>query len=138
MRLAASIIAASLAAIATLAPPARAQTREAPSSTVVNFTNELPNKYRLTRVRLVVDGAVRYDGPRFDTAYIAPGNHVVEVVADYRMHGAVLSYLDRMGIEVRSAHVVHSGNHRVDARAVRHGGATTPLQRSAAIAWVDH
>jgi hypothetical protein len=133
MRLVPTILAAAFA----IAPVAHAQNTESPSSTVVTFTNELPKHYRLTRVRLVVDGAVRYDGPRFDTAYIAPGNHVVEVVANYRMHDGVLRYMDKMGIEVRSAHVVRPVNHRVDARAVHHGGATTPLARSAAIAWVD-
>jgi hypothetical protein len=138
MRLTRAIIAATLAAIATLAPAARAQTSEAPPSTVVTFRNELPKSYRLTRVRLVVDGAVRYDGANLDAAYIPLGNHVVEVIADYRMHNAVFSYLDRMGIQVRSAHVVHAVNRRVNARAVRHGGATTPLQRSAVISWVDH
>jgi hypothetical protein len=46
--------------------------------------------------------------------------------------------MNHMGIEVRSAHVVRSANQHVDARAIRHGGATTPLQRSAVISWADH
>ncbi len=133
MRLAIAIA----AALVTLAPHARAQTTEASQPTVVTFANELPSSYRLQRVRLVVDGAVRYDGPRFDTAYLPPGGHVVEVVADYRLHSSVLSYVDHIGIEVRSAHLVRPASHRVVARAVRHGGATTPVERSAAIAWAD-
>ncbi len=127
-----------LAAVTAIAPLAHAQTTETTPSTLVSFTNELPSQYRLTRVRLVVDGAVRYDGPRFDNAYIPRGNHVVEVVADYRLHGNVLTYMNHMGMEVRSAHVVHPVNHYIDARAVRHGGATTPLAKSAVISWVDH
>src|SRR5437764_14301033 len=111
MRLVPTILAAAFA----IAPVAHAQNTESPSPTVVTFTNELPKSYRLTHVRLVVDGAVRYDGPSFDTAYIPQGNHVVEVVADYRMHNSVLSYMDRMGVQVRSAHAVHPANHRVDA-----------------------
>ncbi|HEX4513888.1 MAG TPA: hypothetical protein VGH87_01270 [Polyangiaceae bacterium] len=133
MRLVTTILAAALA----IAPLAHAQTTETTPSTLVSFTNELPSQYRLTRVRLVVDGAVRYDGPRFDNATIPRGNHVVEVVADYRMHGNVLTYMNHMGIQVRSAHAVHSVNQHVDARAVRHGGATTPLEKSAVISWVD-
>ncbi len=127
------------AALAVLAPTARAQT-QAPQpgrTTVVTFRNELPSSYRLQRVRLVVDGAVRYDGPNLDTAYLPPGGHVVEVDASYRLHNPVLSYVDRIGVEVRSAHVVRPSSRRVEARAVRHGGATTPVERSAAIAWAD-
>lgn len=129
----------SAAALAMLAPSARAQTTQAPPSTTVTFTNELPSSYRLQRVRLVVDGAVRYDGPRFDTAVLSPGGHVVEVIADYRLHSSVFTYLDRYGMTVRSAHLVRPNGHakRVDARAVRHGGATTPVERSAVIAWAD-
>lgn len=133
MRLAMTILAAAL----TMAPLAHAQTTETTPSTLVTFTNELPSHYRLTRVRLVVDGAVRYDGPRLDNTTIPRGNHVVEVVADYRMHGSVLSYMNHMGIQVRSAHVVRPVNQHVNARAVRHGGATTPLEKSAVISWVD-
>jgi hypothetical protein len=133
MRLVMSMLAAAL----TITPLANAQTTETTPSTVVSFSNELPSHYRLTRVRLVVDGAVRYDGPRLDTATIPRGNHVVEVVADYRMHGNVLSYMNHMGIQVRSAHVVHPTNQHVNARAIRHGGATTPLEKSAVISWVD-
>jgi len=92
MRLATTIFAAALA----LAPVANAQTTETRAPTVVTFTNELPKHYRLTRVRLVVDGAVRYDGANLDSAAIPPGNHVVEVVANYQMHNAVLSYMNRM------------------------------------------
>ena len=133
MRLATTILAAAL----TITPFANAQTTETTPATVVSFTNELPSHYRLTRVRLVVDGAVRYDGPRFDAASIPRGNHVVEVVADYQMHGNVLTYMNHMGIQVRSAHRTTPVNQQVVARAIRHGGATTPLERSAVISWVD-
>ncbi len=127
------------AALAVLAPSARAQTQApAPArSTLVSFRNDLPSSYRLQRVRLVVDGAVRYDGPNLVDAYLPPGGHVVEVDASYRLHNPVLSYVDHIGIQVRSAHVVHASSHRVEARAIHHGGATTPVERSAAIAWVD-
>ena len=133
MRLVTTILAAAI----TITPLAHAQTTDTTPSTVVTFTNELPSSYRLTRVRLVVDGAVRYDGPKLDSTSIPRGNHVVEVVADYRMHGNILTYMNHMGIEVRSAHVVRPTNQRVGARAIRHGGATTPLERSAVINWVD-
>jgi hypothetical protein len=116
-------------------PTARA---EAPSD-VVTFSNEMPAAYRLTRVRLVVDGAVRYDAPApFAAAELGPGGHVVEVIATYRLHDPVFTYLDRYAIDVRSAHVVRPGSaHRVDAHVVRSGGATTPIDRRAAITWRD-
>ena len=134
-----SRILAACAALFALAPSASlADSAAAPrQETVLAFHNELPSKYRLTRMCLVVDGTLRYDGPGFGLAYIPPGQHVVELVADYQMHGRVLTYLDGYHVEVRSAHMVRPTRHVVDARAVRHGGVTTPLERSAAIAWVD-
>lgn len=120
-------------ALSIVAPSASAQT--APPPTVVTFRNELSSTYRLQRVRLFVDGAIKYDGPNLDTAYLPPGGHVVEVIASYRLHNPVFSYVDRIGVEVRSAHVVRPVDHRVDVRAVRNGGATTPVERSAVIAW---
>lgn len=134
-------IVAACAALAALVPrPSLAEpTRPRPSETVLTFHNQLPKKFRLTHMRLVVDGTVRYDGPAFGTAYLAPGRHVVELVADYRMHNPVLTYLDGYRVQVRSAHVVEprrSG--RVAAVALPNGGATTPLDRSAVIDWVDH
>jgi hypothetical protein len=129
-----------LAATLALAPLARGQApAPAPSPTLVTFNNALPSTYRLTRVRLIVDGAVRFDGPRFESIVLTPGGHVVELIADYRLHSSIFTYLDRYGIEVRSAHLIRPGSpiKRVDARVVRAGGATTPLERSATIAWVD-
>lgn len=138
MRLVTTLLASALAFLPICAPLAHAQTGETPPpSTLVTFTNDLPSRYRLTHVRVVVDGAVRYDGPQFDSTTIPRGNHVVEVVADYRMHGNVLTYMNHMGVQVRSAHIVRPTNRHVDARAIRHGGATTPLERSAVISWVD-
>ncbi|HEY1960059.1 MAG TPA: hypothetical protein VGH28_30830 [Polyangiaceae bacterium] len=134
--LAACAALAALAPSASLADPAPAP----PAETVIAFHNDLPNKYRLTHMRLVVDGTLRYDGPGFGRAYLPPGKHLVELVADYQMHSVLLTYLDGYHVEVRSSHVVQSGPAQqrvVVARAIRHGGVTTPLSRSAAIAWVD-
>lgn len=125
-----------LAPRASLADPPQARSGE----TMLTFQNDLPKKYRLTHMRLVVDGTVRYDGPAFGTAFIPPGGHVVELVADYQMHSPVLTYMDGYAVQVRSAHVVRPGPRhpsRVAAVAVRNGGATTPLDKSAIIDWYE-
>ena len=130
--LAACVAAVALAPSIALSDP--------PRETMLAFHNDLPSRYRLTHMRLFVDGHVRYDGPGFGAAYLPPGGHVVELVADYQMHGNVLSYMNHYNVEVRSAHVVRprvAGAARVDAYALRHGGATTPLDRSAVIDWSD-
>ena len=128
--LAACVAAVAVAPSLALADP--------PRETMLAFHNDLPSRYRLTHMRLFVDGHVRYDGPGFGAAYLPPGAHVVELVADYQMHGNVLTYMNHYNVEVRSAHVVRpSRAARVDAYAVRHGGATTPLDRSAVIAWSE-
>jgi hypothetical protein len=126
-----------LAAVLGATSDARAQ--QAPD-TVLTFTNGLDRNYRLTRVRVVVDGETLYDAANPNAVTrLPPGRHVVELIADYHMHSPVFTYLDHVGIEVRSAHIVRptAVGRRVDARVVRTGDATTPVDRRAAIAWMD-
>jgi len=116
---------------------ALASAAAAPPPTVLRVRNELPSSYRPARMTLLVDGAVRYDGPAFGATYLPRGRHVVELVATYRMHSGWLTYMNGYTVQVRSAHVVTGAPRTLDAFVVRHGGATTPLDRSAAIDWAE-
>ena len=128
------------AAMAVLAPSAALAQPPQERSTVLTFQNQLPKSYRLVHMTLLVDGTVRYDGPAFGTAYVPPGQHVVELVADYRMHSSVLTYMNGYAVQVRSAHILRPAPNRpmrLVAVAVHAGGATTPLEKSAVIDWYD-
>jgi len=130
-----------LAALAALGLGALAPTaRAAPPATVLRVENELPPSYRPTHMILYVDGTVRYSGLPFRQTYLPPGDHVIELVASYRMHGTVLTYMNGYTIQIASSHVVRPPPNRsrvVDAFVVPNGGATTPLDRSAVIDWAD-
>jgi hypothetical protein len=124
-----------VAAAPTVEVQAQAQTRT-PATTTVAFRNDLPSSYRLERVRLFVDGRLRYDSPTPFNAALAPGDHVVSVVADYRMHDPVLTYYGGYRVQLHSAERVRSASpHALVARAVERGGVTTPFERRAQIVW---
>jgi len=108
-----------------------------PAATMVAFEDSLPAPYRLQRVRIWVDGALRYDGRPPMGVPLATGDHVVAVAADYRMSDPVFSYVRGYQIEVRAArHVPGSGDGRVVvARAIASGGVTTPFDKRARIVW---
>lgn len=109
----------------------------APASTMVAFEDALPSSYRLQRVRIWVDGALRYEGAPPMGVPLARGDHVVAIAADYRMSDPVFSYMRGYHIEVRATrHVPGSGDGRVVvARAIEAGGVTTPFDRRARIVW---
>jgi hypothetical protein len=100
----------------------------------VAFRNELPGTYRLERVRFWVDGELRYDGAAPFEAPLAPGPHVVSVSADYRLHDALLPYVDGYRVELHSADDLAEGR-AARALAVEAGDATTPLDKRARIVW---
>ncbi|HXX70515.1 MAG TPA: hypothetical protein VEK07_25255 [Polyangiaceae bacterium] len=108
-----------------------------PASTVVAFENALPASYRLQRVRIWVDGALRYDGPPPMGVPLGRGDHVVVVAADYRMSDPVFSYVRGYQVEVRATrHVPGTDDGRVVvARAIASGGVTTPFDKRARIVW---
>lgn len=136
MRIAALLL--GLGALVATAPAA-AQSRPISGMAEVTFTNQLPAAYRLAHVKLMVDGVVRYDGALPFRAPLPPGQHAVEVIADYRFHDPVFTYVNEYAIELRAARVVPpvSAGHvdEVTAAAVPIGDATTPVDKRAAIQW---
>jgi hypothetical protein len=92
--------------------------------------------YQLERVTLFVDGALRYDGARPFDAGVPPGEHVVSVVAEYRLRDPVFTYMSGYRVTLRAAERVSSDRpHAWVARAVEVGGVTTPIERRASIVW---
>jgi hypothetical protein len=105
-------------------------------ATSVSFRNDLPGSYQLERVSLWVDGALRYDGARPFAAGLPPGEHVVSVVAQYRLSDPVFTYVNGYRVTLRAAERVNSAQpHAWVARAVEVGGVTTPIERRAGIVW---
>jgi hypothetical protein len=121
-------------AVAAAAPQAAAQT--APRSPTVAFRSELPGTYELRRVRFWVDGVLRYDAAAPFNASLAPGQHVVSVAANYRLHDPIFPYVNAYTIELRSAERIPSDpSRRTLLRAVERGGVTTPIDRRARMVW---
>jgi len=139
-RLCASVLFAAIAVL--LEPTASGQTAR---RNVILVSNELPSEFKLVRVRVAVDGAVRFDGlvtdPRAPLEAILPsGNHAIEVIADYRYEDAVFSYMKAFAFEMRSSHaLVASSGHDVwlIAHVVPRGDALTPIARRARVAWTE-
>ena len=122
-----------------VATSAAAPTPPAPAAATASvlFDNRLPDGYRLERVRMSVDGVLSYDAPSVGAMPVPPGNHLVEVIADYRLHDPVFSYVDGYRIELRTTGVVPASNSSSSfvAVAVPSGGATTPVEKRATLAW---
>ena len=122
-------------AFAALVSDAKAQAPRAPATTVV-FRNDLPATYVLRHVRLWVDGVLVVDGAAPFAQPLSHGRHLVSIEADYRMQDALLPYVRKYTLQLRSAERVRSEPVRVvRARAVEVGGVTTPVQRRAQIVW---
>jgi hypothetical protein len=134
MKLRTALLSISLAGAAVVAAtPATAQLRPA---TTVSFRNNLPGTYQLERVTLWVDGALRYDGARPFDRGLPPGEHVVSVVAQYRLQDPVFTYVSAYRVTLQAAERVSSDRpHAWVARAVEVGGVTTPVERRAGIVW---
>ncbi len=121
----------------TSSPPA--QTAE-PGPAALMFTNNLSLVYRLERVRLLVDGTIYFEGDSAFVSTIPPGQHALELVADYRLQDRVLTYLRGYAIELRSSYITKPTAGRglvVQAVAVPVGGVTTPFEERSAIRWRD-
>ena len=111
--------------------------RPAPVARVA-FVNRLPSSYQLERVRVIVDGGVSYDSRLPPAGVEMPaGDHVVEVVADYRLNDPVFTYLRGYHIAVRSNEVLPAARTPVTyvATARPKGGVTTPLDKAAGLDW---
>ena len=103
----------------------------------VAFDNRLSSEYRLERVRVLVDGAVAYDGRSVVSFEIPPGEHTVKVLADYRLQDPVFSYVRDYHMELQSSEVVPASTAPISfvASAVPAGGVTTPMSQRAALTW---
>jgi hypothetical protein len=115
----------------------------------IKFTNELSSAFRVTRVLVVLDGAVQYNktdqsGALADQAEIPifngsvpPGDHTIQVLVNLQGNGyGVFSYLRGYKFEVRSSHsftAVEGKTINLEATSYEKGGVTTPLEERPAV-----
>jgi hypothetical protein len=121
---------------------------------VIKFTNELSSAFRVTRVLVVLDGAVQYNKtdqsgaladqkeiPIFNGS-IPPGDHTLLVLVNLQGNGyGVFSYLRGYRFEVRSSHSFTATEGKtitLQALAYEKGGVTTPLEERPAIRYVQN
>jgi hypothetical protein len=119
----------------------------------IQFKNELSSAFRITRVLIVLDGAVQYNKtdqsgslseqaeiPVF-TGSIPPGDHTVQVLVNLQGNGyGVFSYLRGYKFEVRSSHsftAVEGKTVQLQVLAYEKGGVTTPLEERPAVRYVE-
>ena len=119
----------------------------------IKFKNELSSAFRVTRVLVVLDGAVQYNktdqsGTLAEQAEIPiingsvpPGDHTVQVLVNLQGNGyGVFSYLRGYRFEVRSSHsftAVEGKTINLDTIVYEKGGVTTPLEERPAIRYVE-
>jgi hypothetical protein len=123
------------------------------SRSTVKFQNELSSAFRLTRVLVVLDGAVQYSKtdqsgalseqaeiPIFNGS-VPPGDHTVQVIVNLQGNGyGVFSYLRGYRFEVKSSHsftAVEGKTINLQAIAYEKGGVTTPLEERPAVRYVE-
>ena len=119
----------------------------------IQFKNELSSAFRITRVLVVLDGAVQYNKtdqsgslseqpeiPIFNGS-IPPGDHTVQVLVNLQGNGyGVFSYLRGYKFEVRSSHsftAVEGKTVQLQVLSYEKGGVTTPLEERPAIRYVE-
>jgi hypothetical protein len=123
------------------------------SRAVIKFQNELSSAFRVTRVLVVLDGAVQYNktdqsGALADQAEIPifngsipPGDHTLQVLVNLQGNGyGVFSYLRGYRFEVRSSHsftAVEGKTMNLQAVAYEKGGVTTPLEERPAVRYIE-
>lgn len=119
----------------------------------IKFKNELSSAFRVTRVLVVLDGAVQYNktdqsGTLAEQAEIPiingsvpPGDHTVQVLVNLQGNGyGVFSYLRGYHFELRSSHsftAVEGKTINLDGIVFEKGGVTTPLDQRPAIRYVE-
>jgi hypothetical protein len=119
----------------------------------IKFENELSSAFRVTRVLVVLDGAVQYNKtdqsgalaeqseiPIFNGS-VPAGDHTLQVLVNLQGNGyGVFSYLRGYRFEVRSSHsftAVEGKTVNMDAIAYEKGGVTTPLEERPAIRYSE-
>jgi hypothetical protein len=119
------------------------------SRATIKFQNELSSAFRITRVLVVLDGAVQYNKtdqsgalaeqseiPIFNGS-VPPGDHTLQVLVNLQGNGyGVFSYLRGYRFEVRSTHsftAVEGKTTNLEAIAYEKGSVTTPLEERPAV-----
>ncbi len=119
----------------------------------IKFNNELSSAFRVTRVLVVLDGAVQYNKtdqsgtlaeqseiPIFNGS-VPPGDHTLQVLVNFQGNGyGVFSYLRSYNFEVRSSHsftAVEGKTINLQTIAYEKGGVTTPLGERPGIRYVE-
>jgi hypothetical protein len=123
------------------------------SRATIKFQNELSSAFRVTRVLVVLDGAVQYNKtdqsgalseqqeiPIFNGS-VPPGDHTLQVLVNLQGNGyGVFSYLRGYRFEVRSSHsftAVEGKTMNIAAIAYEKGGVTTPLEERPAVRYTE-
>lgn len=119
----------------------------------IKFNNELSGAFKITRLLIVLDGAVQYNKtdqsgaisdqpeiPLFNGS-IPSGDHTLQVLLNLQGSGyGVFSYLRGYRFEVRSSHsftAVDGKTVQLQAIAYEKGGLTTPLEERPAVRYVE-
>jgi hypothetical protein len=119
----------------------------------ITFKNELSGAFRVTRVLVVLDGAVQYNKqddtgalaaqdqiPIF-TGSVPPGDHTLQVLVEARGYGyGVFSYLRGYHFKFNNTHsftITEGKTIQLDATAWEKGDVTTPLEQRPAIRFLD-
>jgi hypothetical protein len=116
----------------------------------IGHSNEMGSSFRLVKLQYSLDGTQvfartddsgeeLYKTKSFDifAGPIAPGNHNLAAVATYRGHGyGVFEYLSKYTFTARGNQAFTAGEGKitkVDCKGYEKGGATTPLEKRAAV-----
>src|SRR3984957_11631859 len=121
------------------------------SRSEVEFKNEMPSAFQLTRALFVMDGQVQYNradegGALADqkdipiySGSVPPGDHTIQVALTFQGNGyGVFSYLRGYKFEIKSSHAftaVEGKTLSVIATSFEKGGVTTPLEQRPTIDW---
>lgn len=120
------------------------------ASALISHANDMGSSFHLISLTYSLDGTqvfVRtddggeslYKNKGFDifNGPIAPGNHTLSVVATYRGNGyGVFEYLSKFTFTARGASSFVAGEgkiSKVDCRGYEKGGASTPMEKRAAV-----
>jgi hypothetical protein len=123
------------------------------SRAAIKFQNELSSAFRITRVLVVLDGAVQYNKTDQSGALseqseipiyngsVPPGDHTLQVLVNLQGNGfGVFSYLRGYRFEVRSTHsftAVEGKTINLEAVSYEKGTVTTPLEERPAVRYVE-
>ncbi|MDI1450876.1 hypothetical protein [Polyangium sp. 6x1] len=119
----------------------------------LKYTNELSGAFKITRLLVVLDGAVQYNKtdqtgaiaeageiPIFNGS-IPPGDHTVQVLVNLQGNGyGVFSYMRGYRLEVRSNHsftALEGKTMTLQIVSFEKGGVTVPIEERPAVRFVE-